>query len=628
MMKYSIKPLFLKAIILFLLLFINNFSYIWSYEPYPEDQVAAYNISGPVHIPSQKGYAVIAVQLPDEFYTYANPKGPGIGMAIEVKSADGSHFTVSARYPEGEKYFAPGDKDHVFIYKGGVRIPVLLQRDKQGGNLPSSLKLDVSMLICDDSICLPVKREVLLQLDSGFDLHRKAGFAALGEFAALKEAVHQPLPPVQSGLIQPGATGGEAFMELAELDFEPLYKGSSMSGFLEAVIFGLIAGFILNFMPCVLPVVSLKIMSFVQNAGQDRKVIILQGLLFSSGIILSFFILAALAAYGGYSWGGLFQNQGFIVFMAAFIFALALSLFGVFSITPPAVAGVIAAKKRGIYSDAFVKGIVATLLATPCSGPFLGGTLAWTFNQPPSVIFMVFISIGIGMASPYIVMSFKPELIKIIPKPGNWMIFFETFMGFLLILTVVYLLGILDNYHRTASILFFVFIAMGLWIFGRYGSFEKKGLQKIAAFALFLAISGSGYFISFKYLYLPGDADAGVYRSFSSELLLENRDQGIVSVVVFTADWCPNCRLVEKMTLEKSSVKKAFAHERVSVMIADITSSGSEGEKLMLMLGSRAIPFLAVFPPGEDFRNPLCLRDIYSADDVIEAVDSAKKGGT
>ncbi len=627
-MKYSITPLFSKTIIFFLLLFLNNFSYLWSYEPYPEDQVAVYNISGPVNISSQSGYAVIAVELPDEFYTYANPKGPGTGMAIEVKSADGSLFTVSARYPEGEKYFAPGDKDYVFIYKGLVRIPVLLKMGKAGSEPRQPVKLKVSMLICDDSICLPVKREVLLQLDSGFTLYSKAGFAATGEYAALNPPTDQVPSTVQSRLIKTGEASAGAFMELEELDFEPQYKGASMSGFLEAIIFGLIAGFILNFMPCVLPVVSLKIMSFVQNAGQEKKVIILQGILFSSGIILSFLILALLAAYGGYSWGGLFQNQGFIVIMAAFIFALALSLFGVFSITPPAVAGVIAAKKRGIYSDAFVKGVVATLLATPCSGPFLGGTLAWTFNQPPSVIFAVFISIGIGMASPYIIMSFKPELVKIIPKPGNWMIFFETFMGFLLILTVVYLLGILDDYHRTASILFFVFIAMGLWIFGRYGSFEKKGIQKIAAFFLFLAISGAGYLISFKYLYLPGEGDAGTYHGFSSELLLENRDKGIVSVVVFTADWCPNCKLVEKITLEKSSVKKVFADERVNVMIADITSSGSEGEKLMLMLGSRAIPFLAVFPSGENFENPLCLRDIYSADDVIEAVNSAKRGGT
>lgn len=627
-MKYFFRCGFYKVIIFILFLFFNQFSYLWSYEPYPEDQVAVYNTSGPVFISSQRGFAVIAVELPDQFYTYANPKGPGTGMAIEVKSADDSPVTVSARYPEGEKYFAPGDKDHVFIYKGGVRIPLSLKMDKAGSEPHQQLKLKVSMLICDDSICLPVNREIPLQLNSGSFLYKKAGFAAMGEYIALKESSGPSAFPDQSGLVASSKESGEAFMELEEVDFEPLYKSASMSGFLEAIFFGLIAGFILNFMPCVLPVVSLKIMSFVQNAGQERKVIILQGLLFSSGIILSFMILAALAAYSGYSWGGLFQNQGFIVFMAAFIFALALSLFGVFSITPPAVAGVIAAKKRGIYSDAFVKGIVATLLATPCSGPFLGGTLAWTFNQPPSVIFIVFISIGIGMASPYIIMSFKPELIKLIPKPGNWMIFFETFMGFLLILTVVYLLGILDDYHRTASILFFVFIAMGLWIFGRYGSFEKKGIQKMAAFALFAAISASGYFISFRYLYLPAEAGGASYNVFSSELLLENRDRGIVSVVVFTADWCPNCRLVEKMTLEKSSVKKAFADERVSVMIADITFSGSEGEKLMLMLGSRAIPFLAVFPPGENFRNPLCLRDIYSADEVTDAVNSAKRGGS
>jgi thiol:disulfide interchange protein DsbD len=624
-MKYFLK---IKIIILSaaaVLFFMYSANDLSASEPYPEDVTSVNNATGPVNIVNGKGYGIVDVSLPDGFYTYANPKGPGTGMAIEVmlKNKSSRPARINPRYPSGERYNAPVEKNHVFIYKKGVRIPVAFIIEN---NKPPSLKLEVSLLICDDSICLPVKRELTVPLVYSSSVRAGAGFAALEEYLLLSDSVKVETVTGKIGNIHADKTGVDGITEMFK--FEPQFPGSSMSGLIEAVIFGLIAGFILNFMPCVLPVVSLKIMAFVQNAGEDRRVIALQGLLFSAGIILSFLILAALAAYGGYSWGGLFQNQGFIVFMAAVIFALALSLFGVFSINPPSIAGTIAAKKRGIYSDAFIKGVIATLLATPCSGPFLGGTLAWAFNQPPSVIFTVFTSIGLGMALPYIAMSFRPGLVKIVPKPGNWMVYFETFMAFLLILTVVYLLGILDDYHRSGSILFFVFVAMGLWLFGRLGSFDKTKRERITAFFIFILISFTGYVVSFKYLYMPVELHDALHNNYSQDILLEKRDKGEVSVVVFTADWCPNCRLVEKMTLQRSSVKKVLADEKVNLLIADITLPGSEGEKLMHALGSRSIPFLAVFPPGQRFVNPLCLRDIYSSEDVISAVESAKKGVT
>ncbi|MFA5520109.1 MAG: cytochrome c biogenesis protein CcdA, partial [Spirochaetota bacterium] len=587
-MKCFFKFKIFKIIALSVVLLMNFVNHLSANEPYPEDLVKVFNASGFANIEEEKGYAVLELDLPEQFYTYANPKGPGIGKAIEVVAKSSQEVIISPRYPSGEKYNAPGDKNHVFIYKKGVRIPLSFNINKS--KRMDSISLEVSMLICDDSICLPVKEELKIPLVYGFSKYAGSGFAALEEYLSLgdlslMERTFDKVMPVT----------GSRECEFLELhDFQPQFMGTTMSGLIEVIIFGLIAGFILNFMPCVLPVVSLKIMAFVQNAGQNRKVIAFQGLLFSSGIILSFFILAALAAYGGYSWGALFQNQAFIVFMAAFIFALALSVFGVFSITVLAVAGNIAAKKRGIYSDAFIKGMVATLLATPCSGPFLGGTLAWTFNQPPFIIFMVFTSIGIGMALPYIIMSFRPGLVKIVPKPGNWMLYFEAFMGFLLILTVVYLLGILDEYHRSGSILFFVFIAMGLWLFGRLGSFDKSRKEKILAFFIFLIISLSGYFISFKYFYLPEFSEEVFHKIYSHDLLIENRDRGEVSVVAFTADWCPNCRLVEKMTIQSSSVQKVLADEKVNFLIADITLSGTEGENLMHALENRAIPFLAV----------------------------------
>ena len=307
-----------------------------------------------------------------------------------------------------------------------------------------------------------------------------------------------------------------------------------------------------------------------------------------------------------------------------FIFAMALSLFGVFTFNIPFSAGKVVSKTRGIYTDAFIKGVVATLLATPCSGPFLGGTLAWTLTRPPEIIFIIFFSVGVGMALPYILLALNPSLLRFLPKPGVWMINFEKAMGFVLMFTVVYLLGILDDSGRMGLILFLLFLSLGLWQFGTFGSIVSAMWKRIVSFVILVIIAAAGYGLSFRYFYT--DTVVSHERvDFSEERILSNRDNGIITVVEYTADWCPNCSLVEKFALEKDEVQRLFARDDIEFMIADLTNRNPQAESLMTRLGSKSIPLLAIFPPGSGFTVPLCLRDIYSADDVVEAVKIAEK---
>lgn len=591
------------------------------------DEISVSNASGEIYVvPGKTAAAVIAVRIPDAHYIYANPKGPGIGRATEVSVVQNDLIEAyEARYPEGEEYLARGDTSPVYIYRKSVRLPFAFTIKNNARPGEYSLKVKVSILMCTSDACIPVEKNVDIAVRVRSEIQGSAVVGNLDEFLSLKKNINAGSAQLKTDQVRNtgiAEAGGAGIPE--SIKFTPDYSDGDIAGIFEAILLGLIAGFILNFMPCVLPVVSLKIMSFVINAGEKRKVIVTQGFLFSAGIIASFLVLAGLAAFSGYKWGALFQEKFFLIIMATFIFSMALSLFGVFTFNVPLFAGRAVSKTHGIYTDAFIKGAMATLLATPCSGPFLGGTLAWSLTRPPEIIFIIFISVGFGMALPYMMLVLSPSLIKKIPKPGDWMINFEKAMGFILMFTVVYLIGILDNTVRMGSVLFLLFVAVGLWQFGIYGSADRERWKRWISFAVMLAVFSAGYLLSFEYFYSERNL-SGERNAFSSAGIMKNRDNGIITVVEFTAEWCPNCSLVEKISLEKEKVRKLFARNDVEFMVADITQKHTEAESLMNRLGSRSIPLLAVFPPGEGFSSPYCLRDIYSADDVADAVGKAEK---
>lgn len=589
------------------------------------DEITAYNASGAIIVSQGKtAYAVIAIEIPEGSYIYANPKGKGIGRATEAE-IEKAPFIKSweVRYPQGEIYQAAGDPDPVNVYRRIVRIPVLFNIINNAYG-DYTLKINLTILMCSSDACIPADRsvEIPVKVKRGMIDSTPVMMNNLGEFLPLKKTfIADDGKNINQGsnIITADENGIPG-----SIIFTPQYPEGEVAGIIKAVIFGLLAGFILNFMPCVLPVVSLKIMSFVMNAGEKKNVIVIQGLLFSAGIIASFLILAGLAAFSGHKWGTLFQDTGFIIVMTSFIFAMALSLFGVFTFNAPLAAGRAASKTRGIYADAFIKGGVATLLATPCSGPFLGGTIAWTLTMPPHIIFIIFLSVGIGMAFPYMLLAVNPSFVRILPKPGVWMNYFEIAMGFLLMFTAVYLLGILDDSARMGLVLFLLFLAIGLWQYGSFGSIDKERWKRILSFIILIAIAVLGYTLSFKFFFteriFPHER-----ISFNTERILKNRDNGIITVVEFTADWCPNCSLVEKIALEKDEVQKIFSRDDVEFMVADITQKNLPAESLMNRLGSKSIPLLAVFPPGEGFIAPLCLRDIYSSEDVSSAVNKAEE---
>ncbi len=303
------------------------------------DSLKIYNHGGEITaVPGKSAVLFAGIDIPEGYYIYANPKGPGTGMATEIiPSFPFKSDFREVRYMKGEEYRSEGDTADVNIYKKNTKIGISFlpsDKDKAG---TYNLKLKVKALMCGYGACTPFEKTLTIpvKITAAGSAQELSQETAMKDFLSMPEgnAVFETTDAKK--IIE----SGKMVTLIKGIKFTPVCPERGISGLIEAILLGILAGFILNFMPCVLPVVSLKILSFVENAHKSRKIIFMQGLLFSAGIITSFLALAMLAAFWGYKWGELFQNRKFIIIMAAFVFAMALSMFNVYIINTPAFTG-------------------------------------------------------------------------------------------------------------------------------------------------------------------------------------------------------------------------------------------------------------------------------------------------
>ncbi len=296
-----------------------------------------------------------------------------------------------------------------------------------------------------------------------------------------------------------------------------------------------LAGFILNFMPCVLPVIGLKIMSFVQQAGESPGRVIWLNTVFSFGIISIFLLLATLAVFFGLGWGELYKNTTFTVIMLSVVFVFGLSFFGIWEIPLPGFVGTAgsgAASKEG-FTGTFLKGVLTTLLATPCSGPLIIPAVVWAIAQPWWLTYMAFLAMGLGMAAPYMLIGFFPALVKMLPRPGMWMETFKTIMGFVLMGTVVFFLSGVNRKYQVSTLSLLVFLGMACWWIGKTSIAAELG-EKLKAWGYGTVITGLGIAFSFFVLLPQHELDWQPYSKFQFDKLLA---EGNTVFVDFTADW-------------------------------------------------------------------------------------------
>lgn len=471
------------------------------------------------------------------------------------------------------------------------------------------------------------------------------------------------LPETRAPAAAPAPTGSQFNPEALRRHIAGQEKDASLWLHLG---FGFLGGILLNLMPCVLPVIGLKILSFVEQSGHDRRTAFLLNAWYSLGLLAVFWALAALGIVLKLSidltlqWGGLFQYPAFNVFIAALVFTMALAFLGVWEFPVPGFVGrgraVELAAREGM-SGAFFKGMITTILATPCTGPLMGPAVGWAVAQPPYTVLAVFTSVGLGMASPYLLIGAFPKLIRFLPKPGAWMETFQQIMGFVLLGTVVFVFTFLETSYIVSTIGLLFTLWLACWWVGRTppaaeSSFKARRWMEAAA------IVGLGWLLLFPGLdtVLPerlagwgrglrevmrarleerAAAAAGQakiasrsqyelpWQPFTTRQALEELlNSGKTVLVDFTADWCATCKTLEALYLNTREVRDLVERNGVVTVKADCTSAESEGSSMLKLLGGGGVPVVAIFPAGRP-NEPVRFIGGYTQAKVLDALEKA-----
>lgn len=429
----------------------------------------------------------------------------------------------------------------------------------------------------------------------------------------------------------------------AYADAPPANDFEFQGGVALAIAFAFLGGMILNLMPCVLPVISLKILSFVKLAGESRKLIFQHGLAFALGVLLSFWTLAgvllALQAYGrSVGWGFQLQEPIFVAALAAVLLVFSLSLFGLFEMGTSMISMASQTqpnKNKGLLSS-LLSGILATAVATPCTGPFLGSAVGFAVTLPAPLALLIFTSLGLGMSLPYLVLAAFPSLLRFLPRAGNWMIAFKELMGFFMLATVLWLIWIFGAQTNSFAISIllagFFFMAIACWIYGRWATPLQKKLTRtigllaascffaLGAYAVVMSSSswadamGGGSSVSTNVASAEGE-----WEEFSAERVAELRKKGIPVFIDFTAKWCLICQ-ANHLVLTVDEVNQKFNEKGVVKMKADWTKNDSAIAAELRKFGRNSVPLYVLY--GTDStEKPQILPQVLTPETVTESLN-------
>lgn len=432
--------------------------------------------------------------------------------------------------------------------------------------------------------------------------------------------------------IGPGGGGGSANSAAPAAPAVPQKEGPGLGLIL---LLGVLGGLILNLMPCVLPVLSLKVFAVIQSASEGRREVVVSNLATSAGIISSFLMLAiaaALARQGGLAvgWGVQFQEPLFVTFLAVVVLLFCLNLWGLFEIPMPAWASRLggSGSSTGIAGH-FATGLFATLLATPCSAPFLGTAVGFSLTQSVPVILLTFAALGLGMSLPYLMLAAFPGLAGYFPRPGMWMQSIRIAMGFLLIATEVWLVYVLAAQVSSVGVAYIQASLIGLaffvWLAGLITT--RIWLRRAAWLAvLILALGTLSIAAGYKDTASTGTQTANQqdglhWIAFDEQKLLSLNTEGKTVLVNMTADWCFTCKAVEKAVLHNPEVVDSLKKHGVVTMRGDWTNRNDDIAGYMARFGRYGVPFNQLYRPGKP---PHLFGEVFTRANFLEVLEEVK----
>ncbi|WP_348663397.1 protein-disulfide reductase DsbD family protein [Chlamydia vaughanii] len=395
---------------------------------------------------------------------------------------------------------------------------------------------------------------------------------------------------------------------------------SGIWNYVTILAMAFLGGLLLNIMPCVLPLVTLKVYGLIKSAGEHRSSVIINGLCFTLGVVGCFWGLAGVAFLlkmlgHNIGWGFQLQEPMFVATLIIVFFLFALSSLGLFEMGTmfTNLGGKIQSSESGASKNkavgAVFNGVLATLVTTPCTGPFLGSVLGLVMSLSFFKQLTIFTSIGLGMALPYLVFSVFPKMLSVLPKPGSWMSTFKQLTGFMLLGTVTWLAWIFGSETSTTALIVLLsglwLAGIGAWVLGKWGTPVSPKKQRVVASTLFFGLVAGALSLSFvasRHFVDAGETaivqEGSSWQPFSSDKLAQLRKEGQAVFVNFTAKWCLTCQM-NKPVLYASAVQEMFKERGVVTLEADWTRKDPGITEELARLGRASVPSYVYYPAGQ-----------------------------
>lgn len=523
--------------------------------------------------PNEEFTVLASFEIPQGAYIYGKSSGEtGLPTKLEWMLPQGFE-KISEDWQKPEEKIEEGLK--ALIYKGNMQVLAKFKAGKDFSK-PQEIALKASWLKCSN-MCMPESKTAKILIEPDSSSSNALTFTMLGAF---------------------------------------------------------LGGIILNLMPCVFPVIGLKILSFAKDAQKTRKTALINAAFYSVGIIISFCALAGILTWlkslgNSLGWGFQLQEPLFVAFLILLFFAMGLAFAGVFELGASLSSlGNLTSQKDG-KGAAFFSGVLAVLVASPCTAPFMGSALgvALASNASMAVTFSIFMSIGLGMAFPYVLLSAVPRLARRIPKPGAWMETFKQFLAFPLFATAIWLVWVFLKERNADALMQMLFsaliLAFALWIFGKYSppvNSRKKRMFAFASLAILGAVSVALAVKSATFK-LP-ETLAAQNHSIESQIE-ELRKSGKIVYADFTASWCITCIANKKAVLHTKKIEDFFKENNVALLTFDWTNKNAQIGEFLKKFGRSGVPFNIVYP-ADLKKEPVILPEILTPNAVIDAIDKAK----
>ncbi|MCM0606360.1 MAG: thioredoxin family protein [Xanthomonadaceae bacterium] len=402
-------------------------------------------------------------------------------------------------------------------------------------------------------------------------------------------------------------------------------------GFITALLFAFLGGIILNLMPCVLPVISIKALGLIKHSG-SRGEMTKKGLLFLLGVLTSFWVLVGalfILRAGGESigWGFQLQSPLFVGLLASLMLAMSLNLLGVFEFGHSFALVSSRVQTEHPLVESFLSGILTTLVSTPCSAPFMGSALGYALSRPPVESWIIFTALGLGVAAPFTLVSLVPGFLRFLPKPGAWMDTFKKLLSLPLFATVGWLVWVYALQTEQSTLIglgvSLVFLTIALIVYGRMISNPKGSTPVRSVLILVMGILFLSIFPWKPRISAPSSHDhtAGIWQPYSRELLETNLKMGKSVFVDFTAAWCLSCQVNKKLVLAQPDIEKAFTESGIVTLEADWTNENPAITDALQKLGRSGVPVYVFYKGNQHFILP----EVLTKQIVTDAIERNKK---